>query len=118
MSDIVYGPLGKTTRHWKATATPIEGIPRVTTNGGSTLIAEQFNKANQSFLWELQAYHGRMEIRHSYCYPTGQVVDITANEADLHIEKGRNIYANVPWDSTDPHDPFTRHFAERAKKST
>jgi hypothetical protein len=67
------------------------------------LIAEKFNLSNRANLWKLREYHGTLE--HTYCGPTGRLQSVTAEHADRLIAAGKNVYVDVPFDSSDVNAP-------------
>jgi hypothetical protein len=67
------------------------------------LIAEKFNASNRANLSKLREYHGKLE--HTYCEPTGRLRSVTAEHADRLIAAGKNVYVDVPFDSSDAQAP-------------
>jgi len=67
------------------------------------LIAQKFNASNRANLWKQREYHGKLE--HTYCYPTGRLEPVTAEHADRLIAAGKNVYVDVPFDSSDANAP-------------
>jgi hypothetical protein len=67
------------------------------------LIAEKFNASNRANLWKLREYHGTLE--HTYCDPLGRLQLVTAEHADRLIAAGKNVYVDVPFDSSDANAP-------------
>ncbi len=67
------------------------------------LIAEKFTLTNRANLWKLREYHGTLE--HTYCGPTGRLQSVTAEHADRLIAAGKNVYVDVPFDSSDVNAP-------------
>ncbi len=67
------------------------------------LIAEKFNLSNRANLWRLREYHGTLE--HTYCDPLGRLQSVTAEHADRLIAAGKNVYVDVPFDSSDTNAP-------------
>jgi len=67
------------------------------------LIAEKFNASNRANLRKLREYHGTLE--HTYCDPLGRLQSVTAEHADRLIAAGKNVYVDVPFDSSDANAP-------------
>ncbi len=86
------------------------------TGHNCTLIAEKFNKANRAKLWKLRDYFGTLE--HTYCEPTGALRIVTATQADILMEAGRNVYVDIPCDPSCPVAEYRRdEWGQRAEVS-